>query len=1103
MKKTIAILALALIVSAVMLHDTAAAADGRGEPIRLMRRPDIHGNTIVFAWQGDLWSVPAEGGLARRLTVHVGIEDHPKFSPDGTMIAITGDYNERRNALFVMPAEGGRPKQLTWHTDSAEPVEWAPDGKSIVFRSRRDSFVGFFKQFYTVPVDGGLPVDMGVGKASLASFSPDGKQIAFNRHPERFWWWKRYKGSQNQDVWIYDLEKESYDKLTEYEGNDSWPMWVGDRIYFVSDRDTNVKNIYYIDLGTKDITKVTDFKGRGVTWPSLNEDGSKIVFENDAKLFVLDTTSGKTREVVVYAPADDRTNMLSHINPLKYIRSFDISATGKRIVFEARGEIYTAPAEHGDVRNLTNSSGSRDSYPTWSPDGKWIAYISDKSGDDEVYLIDQMGKKPEKKLTDSGHFKENIMWSPESDRMLFSTEANELYMLGIDGKKLTLINRNEHRDITTYAWSPDGRYVAYDFAVRNRARDIYLYDTKEKKHHQITSHMADDTEPVFTPDGKYLLLISERYHGARMLCRLSLLPEDEEPFIFEDDEENVDGADDDEDKVKGEDDDDDKDDDGDKKDKKGKKKKDEKVVVKIDFDGIEGRIRRVPKAAGRMMNNVNATDKYYYYLVVGQVRMMFRRSYDLYAYDIEKMKADKVASTIVAYGMSADKKKIAVFDGSNFEIFKVGGKKSSGKKPTTAAAALAKTGKLDIKRKVIMDLDREAEWSQIFNEGWRLVKYHFYDPNYHGVDWDEVHDYYEALLPSVRTRTELNWLMTEMVGELNASHQGVSGGDASGAPRTALAFLGAKLELDEKSGYARFTKIFKGDKLSTRERSPLDADYVKVKEGDYLLAINGIELEPGENFFQYLIARTRNKVTITTNDKPTMKGAIETKFTPISHDLVLRYKNWVDGNVEQVDKASENRIGYMHLKDMSGTGWTEFREKFEQFRYKDAIIIDVRYNGGGSIDTRVIDYLERRPYHVQRSRGESVITRPYDVFTGEVVVLHNEYSYSDAEVFPSAVKERGLGTCIGVPTLGFVIAVTPHYLVDGGAIRKTFIGIWEEDNLSQLESRGAIPDIYVESPPAMEKAGRDMQLEKAIEFLLGKIGDESREHDVKLKIEER
>jgi tricorn protease len=697
------------------------------------------------------------------------------------------------------------------------------------------------------------------------------------------------------------------------------------------------------------------------------------------------------------------------------------------------------------------------------------------------------------------------MWSPESDRILFSTEANELYMLGIDGSKQILINRNEHRDITTYSWSPDGRWVAYDFAIRNRARDIYIYDTKEKKHHQVTSHLADDTEPVFTPDGKHLLLISERYHGARMLCRLSLQPEEEEPFVHEDDEEKVDGEEEDEENGEedenGEEEDADKNEDEKKKGKKGKKDKKEKVDVKIDFDGIEGRIRRVPKAAGRYLNNVNATDKYYYYLVVGQVRMMFRRSYDLYAYDLEKLKAEKVASTIIAYGMSADKKKIAVFDGANFEIFKVGGKKSSAKKGTNSANK--KSGKLDIKRKVVMDLDRRAEWKQIFNEGWRLVKYHFYDPNYHGVDWDEVHDYYEGLLPYVRTRTELNWLMTEMVGELNASHQGVSGGDVTGAPRSPLAFLGARLDIDEKSGYPRFTKIYRGDKLSTRERSPLDADYVDVEEGDYLLAINGVELEPGENFYRHLVAKTRNKITITTNDRPTMKGAVETKFKPLSHDLLLRYKDWVDGNIAEVDESSDNRIGYMHLRDMSGSGWTEFREKFEQFRYKDAVIIDVRYNGGGSIDTRIIDYLERRPYHIQRSRGESVITRPWDVFTGEIVVLINEYSYSDAEVFPSAVKERGLGTLIGVPTLGFVIAVTPHRLIDGGAIRKTFIGIWEESTGAQLESRGAIPDIHVESPPEMEKAGRDVQLEKAIEFLMEKIGDEPRDHDTKVEIEER
>ena len=402
-----------------------------------------------------------------------------------------------------------------------------------------------------------------------------------------------------------------------------------------------------------------------------------------------------------------------------------------------------------------------------------------------------------------------------------------------------------------------------------------------------------------------------------------------------------------------------------------------------------------------------------------------------------------------------------------------------------------------------MKLDREAEWGQIMREGQRVIKYHFYDPNLHGVDWDDIGEYYESLLPWVRTRKELNILMTEMVGELNASHQGVSGGDASTVPTTSLAYLGAKLVLDEKSGYPRFEKIYKENRFSRRDRSPLDADYIKVKEGDYLLAINGNELKPGENYNKYLVGTTRNKVRILTNDKPSLKGAVETAFSPVGYDGTLRYSDWVNGNEKYVDTESSDRIGYMHLKDMSTSGWIEFREQFEQFRYKEAIVIDVRYNGGGSIDTRIIDYLERRPYHVQQSRGESPITRPQDVFTGEVVVLINEYSYSDAEVFPSAVQERGLGTVIGVPTLGFVIAVMPHYLIDGGAIRKTFIGIWEESTGAQLESRGAIPDIHVESPPEMEKIGRDMQLEKAIEFLMEKIGDTPRDFDAKVKIDER
>ena len=1101
MKWTITFLVLALAVTAAMLPAAAAAVDGPGEPLRLMRRPDIHDGTIAFVWQGDLWSVPEEGGIARRLTVHDGTENYPKFSPDGSQIAFNGSYNERRSSLLVMPASGGRPRQLTYATGAAIPVEWTPDGKSIVFRSTRESFARFFQQLFVVPADGGMPVDMGIGQASFASFSPDGRKMAFNRHPGRWWWWKRYKGSQNLDVWIYDLEEETYRRLTDYEGNDAWPMWVGERIYFVSDREDDVKNLYAYELGTEQVRKVTDFKKRGITWPSMSADGSRIVFEREARLYVLDTETEEAREVVIYAPTDDRVNMTSYINPLKYLTGFDISPTGKRIVFSARGEIYTAPAKHGDVRNITNSSGSRDKGPSWSPDGKWVAYVSDRTGDDEVYLVDQMGKEPEKRLTDTGHFKKGLLWSPESDRMLYTTEANELWMLDVDGGDPFLVNRNDHRDIATYHWSPDGRWIAYDFARRNRARDIYIYDTKKKEHHQVTSNLADDTEPYFTPDGKYLLLVSDRQSGLRSLCRVSLLPEEEEPFIHEDDEENVDGVNGDDDEAD-EDDEDDNGEDG-KKGKKGKKKKKEKVKVEIDFDGLEGRMRLVGRIRTRSLRNIQAADKYYYYLVTGKARMMFRHVYDLYAYNTEKLEKKLVASSIVAYGISANGKKIGLFNGSEFEILKVGAKSSPSKSKAADSKDKKESGKLNIKRKVVMKLDREAEWRQIMREGQRVIKYHFYDPNLHGVNWDEIGEYYESLLPWVRTRRELNVLMTEMVGELNASHQGVSGGDAGSVPTTSLAYLGAKLVLDEKSGYPRFEKIYKGNRFSRKLISPLDADYIKVKEGDYLLAINGNELQPGENYNKYLVGTLRNKVRILTNDKPSLKGAVETTFKPVGYDGTLRYKNWADGNERFSDKESSDRIGYMHLKDMSTSGWIEFREQFERFRYKEAIIIDVRYNGGGSIDTKIIDYLERRPYQIQQSRGESAITRPQDVFTGEVVVLINEYSYSDAEVFPSAVQERGLGTVIGVPTLGFVIAVMPHGLIDGGSIRKTFIGIWEESTGAQLESRGAIPDIHVESPPEMEKIGRDMQLEKAIEFLMEKIGDTPREHDTKVKIEER
>ena len=1107
MRKTVLFslaIACAFLVSSA--HESVSSVGN--EPIRLMRRPDINNGRIVFTWAGDLWMVSEEGGPARRITVHEGTEDCAKFSPDGKWIAFSGDINARSNSICMIPAEGaGEPVQLTFHAAGGSPVCWTRDGKNVIYSTTQESFVRFFKKLFRVPAAGGLPVELPIGKGSFASYSPDGSKLAFNRNSDSFWWWKRYKGSANQDIWIYDFKADTFTKITTWEGSDTWPMWTGDRIYFASDRTGDVNNIYCYDLGTKETKQITKFEKHGVTWPSMSADGTKIVFERDARLYVLDTATGENREVIVSAPIDARTDMVSYINPVPFLSGFDVSPSAKRIVFEARGDLYTMPEEHGDVRHLTESSGARDGDPSWSPDGKWIAYVSDKSGDDEVYLIDQMGKEKEKKLTSTGHFKSGLAWSPLSDKMAYTTEENALYLLNKDGGDSKLIAKNEHREITSYSWAPDGVWVAYDFSARNRNRDVFIYNVKTGENHQITIDLGDDWEPVFTPDGKYLLLMTARINDSPALTRLSLLPEDKAPFEFKDDEEtgvkedstSEDGEDADAEETAGDEEN------GKGKGKKGKEAeaKKEKVEVKIDFTDIEGRIRRLPKVAGLGMHNIQATEKYYYYLVQGARMMLFRPSYDLYMFNVEKVKSEKIASSIVTYGIAANKEKLVIWDGSSFNFVKAGSKMAAAKKADGEAEDTKE--KYDFAKRTRMKLDRQAEWRQMFNESWRMVKYNFYDPKLHGVDWDGVKEYYGSLLPYVQTRSELNTLLNEMVGELNASHQGASGGDETAPPVASMAHLGARLELDEKTGYPRIVRIYHGDKasISSTDRSPLDNDYVKVKEGDYLLAIDGHELQPFENFQQYLVDKTANKITIKTNAKPELKGAIETTFMPLFYDTKLQYNDWAYSNEKFVDEKSGGRIGYMHLADMQTAGLGEFREKFEKYRYKDAIIIDVRYNGGGSIDERIIDYLERRPYHIERTRNQSAEPRPTEVFMGDIVVLINEYSYSDAEVFPSAMKERGLGTLIGVPTLGFVIAVEGHALVDGGQIRKTFVGIWEISTGKQLEGRGAIPDIFVESPPDMEKAGRDMQLEKAIEFLADKVAKKGKVFDYEPKIDKR
>jgi tricorn protease len=1056
----------------------------QGEPLRLMRYPDIAYGKIVFCYQGDLWLVPQEGGRAIRLTVHDGVESYPKFSPDGKWIAFTGNYFGGTN-VFIIPSGGGEPKQLTFEPSSAIAVGWTPDSQHVLFSSTRAAYSNFYTELFKVSIDGRLPQKLPVDRGSLASFSPDGKKMVFVRHPMTFWWWKRYRGSLNQDLWIYDFEKETFQRITDTSQNETWPMWGKDgKIYFVSDLN-GIANLFTHDLDTQRVAGITTHSKGGVQWPSMSPDGRSIVYQNEGRLWRLDTETRITQEIVVEAPSDDHFNMVAFVNPVGFVRDWDVSPHARRIVLDARGKIFSVPVKTGDTRRLTKTLDAREQHPAWSPDGRWIAYVSDGSGEQEIYLMDQMGQGEPRQLTQSGKIKLDLSWSPDSKRLLFHTNDNVLYLLDVDARDLVTIARNPVTLIDDYSWSPDSRWVAYAYREKNFNSDIYLYDTQEKKSKEFLMGPTDDYHPVFTPDGKTLVFLSEPVPDQVEVRSVSLLPEEKQPYQKPEDEEEPDkeqkkkedkaAA---KDAVKGE---------------EGKEEvKPPSATVKVEFERVRNRVRRLPLTPD-LYRNLQATDAHYYFLKsmpkTDPDESPKRAGMTLYAFDLKELVHRRIADHVLSYQIAPKEKKLVFWDGEAFRILDANGKEG---KPEQISLA-------NLKLKV----DRKAEWKQIFEECWRIIRDYFYDPNMHGVDWPGIREHYQAFLPYVRTRQELNLLLLEMVGEINASHNGVSGGDfPNEAQRYPVALLGAELEPDMEAGLYRFKKIYKGSHSANRFYAPLDADYVKIREGDYLLAVNGQRISAQENYLRYFVNQDQNQIELTTNRQPTPEGAILTKIKPITTDSPLRYRAWVEKNRERVEAGSNGKIGYFHLENMGENDLKEFKKWFEAYRYREAIIIDVRYNGGGYIDAQLIDMLERRPYQINRERNSVPLERPLEGFYGKVVVLCNEYSFSDAEVFPSGFKFRKLGTVIGKQTMGYVIAIRSYRLIDGGWIQRPIVGIWELDG-TQLEGLGATPDIVVENTPEDELKGRDPQLEKAIDYLMEEIAKSPRNYDYPTPIKAR
>lgn len=1044
---------------------------------RLLRFPAIHGNQIVFTYAGDLYSVSASGGTARKLTGDDGYEMFAHFSPDGKFIAFTGQY-DGNTEVYLMPAEGGIPKRLTYTaTLSRDDVSdrmgpnnivmgWK-DNDNIVFRSRRVEFNDFKGQLYTINKNGGMEVQLPLPRGGWNSFSSDGKKMAYNRVFREFRTWKRYRGGQADDIWIYDFDSKQTANVTNNPAQDVFPMWSGDKIYFASDRESRM-NIFVYDMNSKETKKITDFKDFDVKFPTLGDNA--IVFENGGYIYKLDLSTDKAEKVTIYLNEDFAGGRGGIIDVSKNVSNYEISPDGNRALFGARGEVFTVPAKNGNTRNLTNTSGVHERNSKWSPDGKWVSYISDKTGEDEIYIISQDGKGEAIQLTSNGgNYKYQPYWSPDSKKLMWSDRLQRLHYIDIDSKKIITVDETKAWEINNYVWSPDSRWIAYAKPQVDVMTKIYLYSLDDKKSYEVTDGWYSSYSPSFSSDGKYLYFVSSRtfspkysqtewnhiYQDMSKIYLVTLAKETKSPFEPKSDEVKIK----DEKSSNGED----------KKNEKDSDKKKNGVEVKVDADGLNSRIVELNVTPANYWG-LTSVDNKLYYMRNGTADTKSK----LLMYDLEKNEETEITEAN-GYEISADGKKALI--GSNGSYYLI----------STPAAATKLEKKLNL-ADMKMNLDRYAEWNQIFDESWRQMRDFFYDPNMHGVNWQAVKDNYKPLVRHANHRADLTYIIGEMIGELNAGHAYVGGGDYTKPERIKLGLLGAQIEKDN-SGYFKIKKILQGQNWSSATRSPLTDIGVKAGEGDFIIAVNGQSTKDMPNIYEALVNTAGKQVTLTLNSTAGESGSWETVVIPSEDEHDLYYLNWVQGNVEKVNKATGGKVGYIHIPDMGPNGLNQFVKYFYPQLKKEALIIDVRGNGGGNVSPMIVERLRREAAMIDIARNTEADYNPGGMHVGPKVALLDEFSASDGDIFPYRFKHYKLGKLIGKRSWGGVVGIRGTLpIVDGGFLnRPEFSRFNLEGNEWVMEGYGVDPDIYVDNDPSREFEGIDDQLNKAIEVALEEI----------------
>ncbi|MDR2921213.1 MAG: PDZ domain-containing protein [Tannerella sp.] len=1039
---------------------------------RLLRFPTTNGREIVFTYAGDLYKVPVSGGEARRLTSHVGYEMFPRFSPDGQTIAFTGQY-DGNTEVYTIPANGGEPLRVTYTATNARDdlgdrmgpnnivMGWTVDGKDIVYRNRISS--GFDGRLYTVNKEGGLSEPIPLPEGGFCCYSPDGKQLAYNRVMREFRTWKYYKGGMADDIWVYDPEKKSVENITKNDAQDIMPMWIGDEIYFISDRDWTM-NIFVYNTKTNATSKVTDFTDFDVKFPSTN--GKQIVFENGGFIYTLDPSTKKAEKINITLASDNIYARSEIKDGSNYVTHASLSPDGLRMVVTARGEVFNLPVDKGVTKNITRTPGVHERAAQWSPDGKYIAYISDETGETELFFQKAEGSNPLQATKENDTYIRSFEWSPDSKSIVYTDRKNRINLLNVLTKQKTVLIEDPVSEPRNISFSPDSKWLTYIRMAENNYDIVYVYNLAEKKEYPVTDRWYDSGLPAFSTDGKYLIFSSSRdfnpIYGSKEWNHvyrheggvyLALLKKDTPSAFLQKD-------------------------DGSSETKKvevtveeGKTKdtdkKEDKMVknVVIDIDGISDRIIQLPVAAGRYNNFYSDGTKVYY-----------ARGNSTYFYDLDAQKEELVAEGALM-SVGPERKKALFFRGRNqFCVTNI------------------PVGKADLKEFVDLSnmkitIDYPKEWAQIFDEAWRAFRDGFYVENMHGVDWKAMKTKYAVLVPYIKNRLDLNYVIGEMIGELNCGHAYVTTGEMDKPERIKTGLLGAEISRD-KSGFFRLDKILPGVSWSKSLRSPLTDPGINVKEGEFIVAIDGVPVNTVKDMYTLLVGKADVPTELLINSKPQAAGARKVVIRPLEEEYSLYHYQWVQKNIAEVDKASNGKIGYIYIPDMGVDGLNEFSRYFYPQLDKEGLIIDDRANGGGNVSPMILERLAREPYRVTMRRGSTRIgTVPDAVQVGPKVCLINKYSASDGDLFPWGFRALGLGKLIGTRTWGGIVGISSSLpFIDGTDIRVPFFTSYDVKTGDWIiENYGVAPDIQVDNDPVKEWNGEDEQLNRAIDEVMKEL----------------